>query len=171
MLTIIFSMLIGAGAGIAVSVALMGAGFLAEVFNVGYAILTCDCDREVLFNWDKFGSLILICLIGGAVIGLIFGIFVERANKKNEADKKRDAVSEQAREQRREWANEIRRFAVNVHQTCSEQTKEAENPVAADYQAEKKMEEMASELMNAAELQGKVRALEKELAEKGGSAL
>lgn len=171
MLTIIFSILIGAGAGIALSVALVGVGLLAEFFNVGYAILTCDCDREFLFDWDKFGSVFLVCLIGGVVIGLIFGIFVERANKKNEANKKREAISEQEREQRREWANEIRHFALNVHQTCSEQNKATENPVSADYQAEKKMAEMVGELMNAAELQGKVRALEKELAEKGGSAL
>lgn len=70
--TIIYT-LKGAAAGAAGAVCLFVIGFIIEFFNFGWAILTCDCDKEMVFDWSGTLGLFLICVVGGAVLGLFYG--------------------------------------------------------------------------------------------------
>ena len=72
---IILNTLKGAGCGALAAIGLVILGACAEIFNIGYAILSCDCDREMLFEWSKVWILVVICIAGGAIIGLFYGIF------------------------------------------------------------------------------------------------
>lgn len=46
-------------------------GFCIELFNMGCAILTCDCDKPMVFDWSGMWGLLFICTIGGAVVGMV----------------------------------------------------------------------------------------------------
>lgn len=161
----------GAGLGAAGAVCLFIAGFVIELFNLGCAILTCDCDKPAVFDWSGMWGLLLICIIGGAVIGFFYGIYKAKEERDAEAARKAAENSEEARKQRVKWAGEAKQKALNVNNTCSG-NKTADKPlVSTTYKANTQMTEIMNELTRVAEKQGKVDSLAEELSKKGGASL
>ena len=75
----------GAAIGAIGAVCLFVVGFCIELFNMGCAILTCDCDKPMVFDWSGMWGLLFICTIGGAVVGMVYGIYnFFRSTKNNE---------------------------------------------------------------------------------------
>lgn len=62
----------GAAIGAIGAVCLFVVGFCIELFNMGCAILTCDCDKPMVFDWSGMWGLLFICTIGGAVVGMVY---------------------------------------------------------------------------------------------------
>lgn len=169
--TILWWMIKGAAYGGLGAVGLFIAGFVLEIANFGCAILTCDCDKPMMFDWSGMWSLLLICVIGGAVIGLFYGFY--KAKEASDADAARIAAenSEEARKQRAKWASEVKQKALNVNNTCS-RNKTSDKPlVSTTYKANAQMTEIMNELTKVAEKQGKVDSLAEELSKKGGASV
>lgn len=169
--TILWWMIKGAAFGGLGAVGLFVAGFLLELANLGCAILTCDCNKPMIFDWSGMWSLLLICVIGGAVIGLFYGFY--KAKEASDADAARIAAetSEEARKQRAKWASEVKQKALNVNNTCS-RNKTSDKPlVSTTYKANAQMTEIMNELTKVAEKQGKVDSLAEELTKKGGASV
>lgn len=165
---ILWWMIKGAAFGGIGAVGLFIAGFVLEIVNLGYAILTCDCDKPMFFDWSGMWSLLLICVIGGAVIGSFYGFY--KAKEESDADAARIAAenSEEARKQRVKWASEVKQKALNVNDTCSRNKKSDKPLVSTTYKASAQMTEIINELTKVAEKQGKVNSLAEELSEKDG---
>ncbi len=145
-------------------------GFFVEVLNVGCAILTCDCDKPKVFDWSGMWGLLFICVIGGAVIGMVYGIY--KVKEENNAEKaRRDAEnSEEAQKQRMQWASEVKKKALNISNTCEANGSRNIPPlVSRSYKADTQMELILSEFANATELMGKIDAMAEEVQKGGGS--
>lgn len=159
-MTAILSMLAGAGIGAGFALALYALGILAELVNCACQIVTCDCDGDALipdmWSGDSFLSVLLLCTIAGAVIGLIYGI-VKMKIASNEKARIRDvANSEEAKRQRIKWADEVKQKALSVAKTCEKNAKEYKPLITPTYKADSQMDEIIKELAAAAELKGKV---------------
>lgn len=168
--TILYTMK-GAAIGGIGAICLFIAGFFIELFNFGCAILTCDCDKPTVFDWSGMWGLLFICAIGGAVVGMVYGIYKAK-EESNALKAKRDAENlEAAQKQRIQWASEVKQKALNVSNVCSE-NKAADKPlVFTTYKANTQMTEIMNELTRVAEKQGKVDSLAEELSKKGGASL
>lgn len=161
----------GAILGTVGAVCLYVAGFFIEFLNFGCAILTCDCDKPMVFNWSGMWGVLIICVIGGAVVGLFYGIYKEKEERDAETARRNAENSEEARKQRVKWAGEIKQKALNVSITCSG-NKAGDKPlVSTTYKANTQMTEIMNELTRVAEKQGKVDSLAEELSKKGGVSL
>ena len=161
----------GAVLGAAGAVCLFIAGFFIELLNLGCAILTCDCDKPMVFDWSGMWGLLLICAIGGAVVGFFYGIYKAKEERDAETARRNAAISEEARKQRVKWAEEIKQKALNLNNTCS-RNKTTDKPlVFTTYKANAQMTEIMNELTKVAEKQGKVDSLAEELSKKGGASL
>ena len=168
---IISNTLAGAIFGAIGAICLSIAGFFMELLNLGCAILTLDCDKPMIFNWSEIWWLLLICVIGGAVVGFFYGIYKAKEESDAETAKRNAANSEEARKQRVKWAGEVKQKALNVNNTCSG-NKTADKPlVSTTYKANTQMTEIMNELTRVAEKQGKVDSLAEELSKKGGASL
>ena len=155
--------------------AVIGAGGAACLYiagiilNVGCAILTCNCSATSGFDWSGMWSLIFMGAIGGAVIGLIYGIY-KTTEESNAEKKKREAEnSGKAQEQRIQWANEIKKKALNVSETCELNSRNDLALVSEVYKADAQMELILSELANATEIKGKIDAIVEDVQKGGGS--
>lgn len=147
------------------------AGFLLELANLGCAILTCDCDKPMIFDWSGMWGLLLIFIIGGAVVGLFYGFYKAKEASDEDAARRAAESSEEARKQRAKWASEVKQKALNVTNTCAK-NKAADNPlVSTTYKANSQMTDIMNELTKVAEKQGKVDALAEELSKKGGASV
>lgn len=169
--TILLWMIKGVVFGGLGAVGLFIAGVVIEVTNVGCAILTCDCDKPMVFDWSGMWSLLLICIVGGAVIGLFYGFY--KAKEANDAEAARIAAENfgEARKQRVKWASEVKQKARNVNTTCAN-NKTANKPlVSTTYKANTQMTDIMNELTKVAEKQGKVDSLAEELSKKGGASV
>lgn len=167
----ILNTLKGAAIGAGGAVCLFIVGFFIEILNLGCAILTCDCDKPMIFDWSGMWSLLLICVIGGAVVGFFYGIYKAKEESDAEAARKAAENSEEARKQRVKWAGEVKQKALNVNNTCS-RNKTADKPlVSTTYKANAQMTEIMNELTKIAEKEGKVDSLAEELSKKGGASL
>ena len=157
----------GAAVGACGAFCLFVVRFLIEILNEGCAILTCDCDRKMVFDWSGMWNLLFICIIGGAVIGMIYGIY--KAKEESNAEKARRAAenSEAARKQRIQWASEVKQKALNVSNTCEVNNENVSPLVSSAYKADAQMELILSEFANAAELMGKIDAMAEDV-KKGG---
>ena len=161
----------GAVAGAAGAMCLFVAVFFIELLNVGCAILTCDCDKPTVFEWSGMWGLLLICVIGGAVVGLFYGIYKGKEERNAETARRNAANSEEAHKRRVKWAGEVKQKALNVNNTCSG-NKTADKPlVSTTYKANTQMTEIINELTRVAEKQGKVDSLADELSKKSGAPL
>lgn len=172
-MTAILWMLGGAATGAGVALILYVLGFGVELVNCACQILTCNCDGgdaiPGMWSGDSFLHVLLFCAIGGAVIGLIYGIYKMKAAADEETARRNAENSEEARKQRVKWADEVKQKALNVNNTC-ERNKSADKPlVSTTYQASSQMKEIINELIKAAELQGKVDSIADELSKKGGA--
>ena len=171
-MTAILWMLGGAAIGAGVAVLLYVLGFGVELLNCACQILTCNCDGgdaiPGMWSGDSFGHVFLFCAIGGAIIGLVYGIYKMKAAADEEAARKRAENSEEARQQRIKWANEVKQKALNVNSTC-ERNKASNKPlVSTTYQASSEMKDITKELTKVAELKGKVDSIAEDMVKKGG---
>lgn len=161
----------GAALGAVGAAGLFVVGFFIEIFNLGCAILTCDCDKPMVFSWSGMWGLLFLCVIGGAVVGLFYGIYKTKEEKDAEFARKRAEYSEETHKQRVKWAGEIKQKIMNVNNICSV-NKSADKPlVSTTYKAGTQMAEIMNELTKVAERQGKIDSLVEELSKKGGAAL
>lgn len=162
--TIIYT-LKGAAAGAAGAVCLFVIGFVIEFFNFGWAILTCDCDKEMVFDWSGTLGLFLICVIGGAVLGLFYGMYKAKQERDIEAARIKAANSEEARIQRVKWAGEIKQKALSVNNICTSKRAAIQPLVSTKYQLENQATEIMNELTKVAEKQGQVNIIVEEISE------
>lgn len=159
---------IGAAYGIAGAIALVAVGLCVEVLNVGCAILTCDCDKSTVFEWSGIWGLLLICMIGGAIIGCVYGIYKEKQERDAEATRLRNENSEKARKQRVKWANEIKQKALNLERECTSNRGSVKAIVSTTYKRDNLMNDILIELSSMAEIQGKVENISENISGKGG---
>lgn len=121
----------------------------------------------MVFDWSGMWGLLLMCTIGGAVVGMVYGIC--KAKEARNAEKnRRDAENlEAARKQRIQWASEVKQKALSVNTICESNSKNVPPLVSNEYKADTQMELILSELANATELMGKIDAMAKDV-QKGG---
>ena len=147
-------------------------GVVLYLLGIVFDFLSCLCscgENDALLHNGAFGRIVLVCTIGGAVIGLIYGIVKAKEEADERAAKKRAADSEEAKKQRAKWADEVRKLALNTSNTC-ENNKTYNKPlVSTSYLASSKMREITKELTNIAELQGKVSSIVNEIEKKAGA--
>lgn len=168
---IIWSTLAGAVYGAMVAVCLYVVGFVLEIFNLGCAILTCDCDKPMMFDWSGMWNLLFIFAIAGAVIGFFYRIYKIKADADADAARLAAENSEEARKQRIKWASDIKQKALDLNNTCF-QNKKIDIPiVSTTYKASVQMTEIMNELTKVAEKQGKIDFLVNELSTKGGTSV
>lgn len=168
MFKIIEDTFIGAVIGAIGAVCLFIIGGVIEVANFGCAILTCDCDKPTVFDWSGMWGILGLCTIGGAVIGLIYGIYKAKEESDADAARKNAEMSEEARKQRVRWANEIKQSASNLEAKCTSNRTSVENVVSTDYKSSSQMTNIMNELFRVAEIQGKIDSISEELSKKGG---
>jgi len=171
-MTAILWMLGGAAAGAGVALILYALGFVVEILNCACNIISCNCDGgdaiPGMWNGDAFLHVLIFCTIGGAIIGLVYGLYKMKAAADEETARKNAEYSEKARKQRVKWADEVKQKALNVNNIC-EKNKVSDKPlVSTTYQASSEMEDIMNELTKVAELQGKVDSIADELAKKDG---
>ena len=163
--------LVGAVIGAIAAVCLFVIGGAIEVANFGCAILTCDCDKPTVFDWSGMWGLLIICIIGGAVIGLFYGIYKVKQENDAEVARRNAENSEEARKQRVKWANEIKQKALNLERNCTKNRTSVKAVISTNYKASNQMSDIINELSKVAELQGKIDSISEELSKKGGDSL
>lgn len=168
---VIKNTLLGAVYGAVGAIVLFLIGLCVEVLNVGCAILTCDCDKPTVFDWSGMWGLLLICVIGGAVIGCVYGIYKEKQVRDAEATRLRNENSEEARKQRVKWANEIKQKALSLEKNCTSNRRSTKPIVSTTYTRDNLMNDILSELSLIAEVQGKVESIAENISKKGGGLL
>lgn len=164
-MTIFLCLLAGVGIG-------LGAAIAIWLLSLVWSLLSCACNIASC-NWngssadpmggDAFLHVLLFCVIGGAVIGLIVGIVKTKAKYDEEAAKKNFANSEEARRQRERWAGEVKQKALTLNNTCNSNNNTSKTIVSTSFKASLQMRDIMNELTKAAEIQGKVDSLHNEL--------
>lgn len=172
-MTAILWMLGGAAIGAGVAFVLYALGFGVELLNCACQILTCNCDGgnaiPVMWSGDSFLHVLLFCTIGGAIIGLVYGIYKIKAAIDEETARRNAENSEEARKQRVKWADEVKQKTLDLNNTCA-RNKSSDNPlVSTTYQSSSQMKNIMNELIKIVELQGKVDSIADELSKKGGA--
>lgn len=151
---------IGALLGALASVATFVLGFACDFLSCACAIITCDFSSSSDATSGiarNFGSIFLFCVIGGAVIGLIYGLY-KMKEEADENDAKRLAEQAEAdRIQRKKWASEMWQHASKIEQSCKSNAESMKSPiVSSTYKADTTMGLIMAELTNVAELQGEI---------------
>lgn len=171
-MTVILCMLCGAGIGLVVAVLLYVFGGGLELLNCAYQILSCSFQSGTvipeMWSGDSFTHVCLFCVIGGTIIGLVYGIYKVKVAADEEAARKRAENSEEARQQRIKWANDVKQRALIVNRTCERNKASNESLVLTTYQASSEMKNITEELTKVAELKGKVDSIAEDLVKKGG---
>ena len=121
-MVIISSLIIGAaiGADSGIVIYLLGEvlGFLNGLCQI--VTFSCDGTNGAIWGEGAFGKLMLICTIGGAVIGLIYGIVKAVEEAKENTAYKKAALSDADRAENANRAIEIQKSAKSVMNQCSE---------------------------------------------------
>ena len=161
----------GAGLGAISAVGLFIIGFGLEFVNLGCAILTCDCDRDMMFEWSGMWGLFIFCLIGGAIVGACYGVYRRKEDEEAEIARQKAENSEEARRQRVAWASQAKQKALNLNNECSK-NKTADKPlVSTTYKADIQMADIMAALTKITEMQGRVDALAEELSKEDNASL
>lgn len=155
---------IGAAYGIGASICLIILGLACDFVSCAWSIITCDCRGSstdaagsILRN---FGSIFLFCLIGGAVIGLVYGLYKMKEEFDEENARIRAEQSEEARKQRKHWASVIKQDALKIHGSCGAIKDTACDPIVVrNYKSDEIIEKISNELINVAEIEGRITAL------------
>jgi len=155
---------IGAAYGIGASICLILLGLACDFVSCAWSIITCDCRGSstdaagsILRN---FGGIFLVCLIGGAVIGLVYGLYKMKEESDEENARIRAEQSEEARKQRKHWASVIKQDALKIDNSCKAIADILRDPIVVrNYKADVMVEKISSELVNVAEIEGKITAL------------
>lgn len=170
--TVIICTLAGGGIGATIAVVLYILGFGVELVNCACQIVTCNCDGgdaiPGMWSSGSFTSVLIFCIIGGAVIGFIYGLFSVKAERDAEARKRDEENSEAARKQREQWANEVKQNAISVSNTCAENSKNVVPLVHTSYKANSELDDVLNELASVSELIGKVDSMAEDT-KKGGA--
>lgn len=164
---IILNTLKGAGCGALAAIGLVILGACAEIFNIGYAILSCDCDREMLFEWLKVWILVVICIAGGAIIGLFYGIFKAKQEDNIKRKKKNTENKEIELKQRTKYAEELKQEAKKAYEICSRNRTNDKRLNSIKYKTSEQMAEIMNELTKVTEQQGRMNAMAEELRKDG----
>lgn len=173
MIKTIINTFLGAAIGAGCAICLFIAGFFIELLNIGWAILSCDCDKSQIFEWsgDKMFVLLCIFIIGGAIIGFFYGTYKAKEERDAEAARKAAENLEEARKKRIEWAGEVKKKAMHVNVMCAKNKASKKPLVSSTYKSSLQMNEIINELTKVAEKQGKVNSLANELLFKEGGNL
>ena len=120
-MTIFLSLLAGAGIGVAAAIAIWLLSLIWSLLNCACHIVSCQWNASSPdpLSGDAFLHVLLFCVIGGAIIGLIVGIVKTKAKYDEEAAKRNAANSEEARRQRERWAGEVKQKALTLNNTCN----------------------------------------------------
>lgn len=162
--------LIGAGIGLAASICLIILGVACDFVSCACAIISCESSYNSMSDGilGNFGGICLFCVICGAIIGLVYGLY----KMKEEADeinaKKYAEEAEADRQRRKKWASEICQKALKTEQSCKDNAEAMKAPlVATMYKSDDMMALITSELTRASELQGKIDALASDVKKEG----
>ena len=164
-MTIFLCLLAGAGIGLGVSIIIWVLSFVWSLLSCACNILSCNWNASSPdpMGMDTFLHILLFCVIGGAVIGLIVGIVKTKAKIDEEAAKRNAASSEEARRQRERWAGEIKQKALQLNNSCTSNNNIDKVIVSTSFKSSPQMKEIMEELNKAAEIQGKVDSISNEL--------
>lgn len=169
MFIIIQYVLMGAGIGAIIAIGLFVLGFAIEILNIGCAIITCNCNQSMVFDWSgsNIWSLIWMFAAGGAIIGLFYGIFSYRLEKENEKEKKSAEEIEKARRLRISWASSLKQQVLDGYNICVKNQTQNESLVDISYKADIQMNYIMDELIKINEQQAKINLITNELTNKG----
>ena len=169
--TIIINTLGGAVIGAIGAVVLYLLGFCVELLNCACNIISCNFRGgdaiPGFWTGKSFIAVLMFCVVGGAVIGLVYGIYNAKTESNAKAAKRNEENSERARRQRIQWASEIKQKALSVNSTCDSNCENVDPLTMGVYKADAEMELILSELSKAAELKGKIDAMAEDV-RKGG---
>lgn len=136
----------------------------AEVCSGFNCLFGCGFNCHGIEGGSSFSNLLRFCVIGGAIIGLVFGICLKKADREAEVAEVNRKI---AHRQGIARVSEIKEKATNVNIACNENKLLNKPLVSITYIADSQMNDIMNELVNMAELQGKVDALAEELSEGG----
>lgn len=169
-MTAILWMLGGAAIGAGAAIVLYLLADVLDLLSCICNIISCDFNAKSsnISGSINFGTLILVCVIGGAVIGLFIGI--SKMKTAADAEKaKRDAEnSEKAKKQRELWAGEMKKLALNTKNACSKNLSEDAPLVKTEYVSATQMEKINKAFADFAEAQGIIDCYADEVGAKGG---
>lgn len=170
-MTAILYMLGGAAIGAGISILLYVLGFGVELINCACQIITCNCDGgdaiPGMWEGSTFKSVFLFCVICGAIIGLVYGIYKMKEVADEEAARKYEENSEIARRQREHRAGDVKKIAMSAERICNKNESNFKPIVSTTYESSNQMQGILNELVNVAEMQGKVKVISKKMSEKG----
>ena len=171
-MTVFLSLMLGAGIGVGVSLLVYVLGFVVEMFNCACNCFSCNSEyADVLpFLWEegRFISIFIFCVIAGAIIGLIVGLFKYKIDYDEKAKKQREAEETQDYNQRRKTAVTVKNYASQTASFCQENLEYKKPAIIPIYEADTQMTRILGELASASALQGKLDAIAEDMDKKGG---
>lgn len=171
-MTVILSMLVGAGIGACVAVALYLLGICVELINCACQIISCNFDSDgaipAMWEGETFLRVALFCAIAGAVIGLIYGIYKMKMDFDQEVSRRAAEELQKERLQRINWGKEVEANSLSTSNICEKNSKEIRPLITATYMAHSQANAIINELSKVAELKGKVDAMAEDTKTKGG---
>lgn len=131
------------------------------VIGLGAEFLSCISCGSCGVS-DATPLLVYFAIIG-AVMGLIYGFYVMKADAREEAAKRKAQLDTEAKMQRIKLADEVTRKAIRVDETCAKNKMNNKPLVFTEYKASAQMTAIVHEMEKLSEKQGKVDALAEEL--------
>ncbi len=172
-MTVILSTLAGAAVGAVVALAIYILGIGVETINCACQIIKCNFDMQdaipTMWKSGSFVTVLLFCTIAGAVIGMVFGFYLMKAEKAEAERLRKEAIAEEQKNQRIKWAGEVKQRALYVANTCEKNLKDYRELISPTYKANDQIDAIINELANVAELKGKVDVIANDIKTKGGS--
>ncbi len=171
-MTIILGTLGGAVIGAGIALLLYVLGFGVELVNFACQIATCNCNGDdaipAMWSGSSFVNVLIFCTACGVTVGLIYGIYKTKVNSDAKLKQRNAQNAEEARKQRVQWADALKKKAMKVEDTCSKNKTSFAPMVMTRYEASDRLDKILTELSKVTELQGKVAAMADELAREEG---
>lgn len=139
---------------------------LAEVWNCSIGCVF-DCEMHQVNSGSPYIFGLIICLLIGIVVGLARAISMRSARLDEERAKREKDESAAAKKQRRQWASEVKKNALEIEKTCNNNQSSIKSIVSGKYQLSKQFDLILNEVMNVIELQGKIASIAQEMTAKG----
>lgn len=141
--------------------AIMGAiaTIILYVLGFGFELCTCGGDSFGIWNMGSFMSILLFCIIGGAIVGLIYSLSKLKANRKEAIEETKVNNSERLKKQKVQWALKAKQKALDVYTLCESNSENVIPLVSSTYEAEQQLKMIFTELTESMELKGKIDAL------------
>lgn len=163
------------GAGVAAGIFLLG--FCFEFLTCFCMILTCDFSSDVpeIIEPSSMGFLFVSCIIGGAVIGCIWGFskMMTEINDKNNQKKAEDA--EALKKQQEAWAINVKAMASKLSNNCKDNlahyqplvsTEDRRAVTSTNLKSDNTMKDIMAEFAKISEVEGEMTAITDYLNEK-----